>query len=97
MAYRVRSLSERSDAVVSLSLTHQEVEERLASRSLRSTDLVMIAGTWTTIGESIAFCDFAEPFARRERLIRTSQGALSVFVSIGLVTLLILLRVIFGH
>jgi hypothetical protein len=66
-----------------LRLTSREVVQWLDGRNLRTTDLVMIDGTWTTIAESIPFYEAAEPHAKRERRIRNLKSALLLFLSLA--------------
>ena len=64
-----------------LRLSSEEVAQRLDTQQLRSTDLVMIDGTWTTIAESFQFEDVAAPHARRERRERNTRSAL-IFLAV---------------
>jgi hypothetical protein len=57
-------------------LSAEEVELRLSERWLRSTDLVLILGTWTTLADSLPFAEIARPFARRERVLLMVQDAM---------------------
>lgn len=58
-----------------LRLSADEVASRLAQKWLRSTDLVLIGGVWTTLADAIPFAELAQPFARRERLLQLLKGA----------------------
>jgi hypothetical protein len=76
-----------------LLLSSEEISTRLEGHQLRSTDLVKIDGTWTTIAESPPFFEIAEPYARRERRIQNLKSALILFLSIAGTALALLLRV----
>jgi hypothetical protein len=76
-----------------LSLSSEEIGACLEQRQLRSTDLVKIDGTWTTIAESVPFFEVAEPYARRERRIRYLKAAVMLFVSISVFVGMVLFRV----
>lgn len=66
-----------------LRLSSDELVARLEARQLRSTDLVMIDGTWTSIADSYQFSDVAEPHARRERRRRNLRSALILLATVG--------------
>lgn len=70
-----------------VTLSGDEVTERLASRHLRSTDLVKIGGLWTTLAESRPFAEVAAPFQRRERFL---SGLLYASVLFALLSALFL-------
>lgn len=76
-----------------LRLSAEDVAERLAQRSLRSTDLVMIHGGWTTLAESQPFSELAQPYARRERLVRGLLDTAILCGFLGLWLLILFLRV----
>lgn len=76
-----------------VSLSGEEIAECLEDRRLRSTDLVMIDGTWTSIAESVPFFEVAEPYARRERRVRTVKAAFMLFVSIAAFVSVLLFRI----
>ena len=61
-----------------LMLSADEVVGWLESRSLHTTDLILIDGSWMTIAESPPFFELAEPHVRRERRIQTAKGALLI-------------------
>ena len=67
-----------------LRLSSEEIARHLDARQLRSTDLVMIEGTWTTIADSYQFEEVAEPHARRERRARNTKSALILFTMIAI-------------
>lgn len=76
-----------------LRLTAEAVAVRLEERWLRSTDLVMVDGHWTTLAESQPFSELAAPMARRERLIQGARDAAILFGFLGLWLLIVFLRV----
>lgn len=76
-----------------LRLSAEDVGERLAKRDLRSTDLVMIHGSWTTLAESPPFSELAQPYARRERLARGVLDTAILCGFLGLPLLIMFLRV----
>ena len=59
-----------------LRLSADDVERWLESRTLHTTDLVFVDGSWMTIAESPPFSELAAPHARRERRLQTAKGAL---------------------
>ena len=63
-----------------LRLSRDEVVSWLAEGALHSTDLVLFEGTWTTIADSMPFCEAAEPYARKEQRLRKLKSAFSFFV-----------------
>ena len=80
-------------AAEDLRLSSVEIAQRLDDRLLHSTDLVMIGGTWTTLAQSIPFCELAEPHARRESRERTLKGALLLLASVSAWCLIFFLRI----
>ena len=64
-------------------LSAAEIARSLEARRLRSTDLIMIDGTWTTLAESPPFSELAEPYARQERRKRNLRSALILFACLA--------------
>ncbi len=79
-----------------LRLSSEDIAQRLEARDLRSTDLVMIEGTWTAIADSYQFEEIAEPHARRERRARNTRSALILFAMIAVQLAVSALRVYLG-
>lgn len=75
-----------------LRLSSEQLLERLQRRQLRSSDLVMIDGTWTTIADSIPFSEIAEPFARRERRISNFKSAMMLLACISAAVAVLVFR-----
>ena len=65
-----------------LRLSSDEVVTLLERRELRSTDLIVVDGTWTTLADSMPFSEAAEPYARKERMVRNLKSAFVLFISL---------------
>jgi hypothetical protein len=70
-------------------LTAEAIVDRLNDRWLRSTDLIFVDGGWTTIADSMPFAEVAAPFARRERVVRTTRNAV---VYLGFIAVFVALK-----
>ena len=72
-------------AATEAELTHDEVLERLERRELRSTDLIFIHGTWTTLAKPQPFEEAAAPHARHERRLAALRAAVALLLVAGAV------------
>ena len=85
----VRFLSLKSAGAREEQMTVEAVRALIASRQLRSTDLVSLGKTWTPIGESPLFEEDARPLVKQEKRARRMRNVALIGLAYGVMAVLL--------